>query len=47
LFALMVMMDRFNCLFEAEGDQQTDANRCDVDKEVFPSVDQLVGCVHV
>src|ERR1019366_1159352 len=43
----MVVMDRFYCLLKADGDQQTDANRSDVDEEVFPGMNCLVRWMYV
>src|SRR5579863_6065853 len=40
-------MDRFYGLLEGERNQQTNANRCDVNQEVFPSTDGFVGSVYI
>jgi len=47
LVQLMTMMDPLYCLFEANGDQQTDTDGDDVDEEVAPGAGGVVGGVDV
>ena len=47
ILALMVMVDGFDALLEADGDEQADADGGDVDEEVAPGVSGLVGRVDV
>jgi hypothetical protein len=47
LVALMVVMNSFDGLFEANGDEQTNADSGDVDEEVLPGGGGVVGRVDV
>jgi hypothetical protein len=47
LVALMAMMDGFDGLFEADGDEEADDDGGDVDEEVAPGVGGGVGRVDV
>ena len=44
---LAVMVDGLDRLLKADGDEQSDTDGGDVDKEVFPGVGGFVGRVHV
>ena len=44
---LMAMVEELDCLFEADGDEQTDDDGGDVDEEVAPGVGGVVGWVDV
>jgi len=43
----VAMVEGFDCLLEADGDEQPDADGGDVDEEVRPGVDGFVGRVDV
>jgi hypothetical protein len=47
LLGLMAMVEVLHCLFEANGDQQSDHDCRDADKEILPGVDGWVGSVYV
>ncbi len=47
LVELMAMVEVFDGLLEADGDEQADDDGGDVDEEVFPSVGGFVGRVDV
>ena len=47
VLALMVVVQGFDGLFEADGDEEADADGGDVDEEVAPGVDGFVGSVDV
>src|SRR5580692_3560631 len=41
------MMEELDRLLEADCDEEANGYRCDVDEEIFPGVDDLVGSVDV
>jgi hypothetical protein len=41
------MMEILHSLFESDGYEQTNDDGCNMDEEVFPSVDRLVGSVNM
>ncbi len=47
LFSFEVVVDGFDGLLEADGDEQADADGGDVEEEVLPGVSGLVGWVDV
>jgi hypothetical protein len=47
LLTLVMMVDELNRLLETDGDDEADDDGGDVDEEVFPGVDGLVGRVDV
>jgi hypothetical protein len=47
ILALVVMVEGFDALLEADGDEQTDANGGDVDEEIAPGVSSVVGRVDI
>jgi hypothetical protein len=47
LGTLISVMKSLNCLLKRDCDQKTHNDCGDVDEEVAPSVDQLVGGVHI
>ena len=47
LYHLMSMMEILHSLFESDGYEQTNDDGCNMDEEVFPSVDRLVGSVNM
>ena len=47
ILALMVMVDGFHALLEADGDEKSDADGGDVDEEVAPGVRGMVGWMNV